>query len=193
MARLTPAAAVFPTVLALLGGAPAAAQEWSSVGLGAASAASPNLPPQAGDTFGVALISEASQGHSDLDKDGDATDLVPFVVDSSGALTNLGLAVYPYSWYRGVAGDAFLFVAHEGFSGGQDLNGDGDDDDEVLHLYTSRDGRVVDLRVAVDGFLAGEPLSVLLVPEWGQGGVDLTATATSGIVSSTCSTRGRES
>jgi hypothetical protein len=174
MARFTPAAAA--TLVAILGLVvvpSAAAQEWASINLGTANVQSPYTPPQAGDTFGVALISEASQGHADLNDDGDGTDLVPFVVDSSGALTNLHLAMYPYSWYRGVAGDAFLFAAHEGFSGGRDLNGDGDAGDEVLHLYTGRDGRVTNLRLAVDGFLAGDPLSVLLVPEWGQGGTDL--------------------
>lgn len=177
-ALLTFAAVTLLLLVQLAGGPPALAQEWASANLGAAGLPSPNVPPQAGDGFAVALISEASQGHSDLNGDGDATDAVPFVVDDSGALANLRLAIDPHSWYRGVAGDSFLFVADEAFSGGQDLNGDGDAGDEVLHFYSRRNRRAVNLHLAVDGFLAGDPLSVLLVPE--SSGVDLNDDGDSG-------------
>jgi len=75
-------------------------------------------------------VHEFRQGSTDLNGDGDAFDHVLHVYDVSGdTTTNLELA----SENLGLVGNTILFTVRE-VSQSDDLNGDGDENDFVLHL-----------------------------------------------------------
>lgn len=77
-------------------------------------------------------VREAEQNDSDLNGDGDATDLVLHVYDAAkGTTTNLALAD---SFLPRLSGSRVAFAVSEANQGGTDLNGDGDADDNVIHL-----------------------------------------------------------
>lgn len=112
-------------------------------------------------------VSEARQGGTDLDGDGDTADSVLHLVDlASGTTTNLGLP----SFDVGLAGaGAKLLCAVPEFGLGADLNGDGDAADRVLHTVTTA-GLVTNLATAVQPVLVtGERLATVLVHEAAQG------------------------
>lgn len=79
-------------------------------------------------------VRESDQGMRDLNGDGDTFDWVWHVHDAAvGTTTNLGTEVSLHT--TDIAGEDFLiYGVREGVSGVQDLNGDGDTDDSVLHL-----------------------------------------------------------
>jgi hypothetical protein len=106
-----------------------------------------------GDLFGFG-VSEANQGQTDLDGDSDKSDSVLHVYDAALlTTTNVGLPV------SGVAVSSVLvaFTVPEA-SLGTDLNGDTDEDDQVVHVFdpvttlTTNVGRAVadpkDLKVS---------------------------------------------
>ena len=77
---------------------------------------------------------ESAQGGTDLNGDGDATDFVVHVFNASNRqTTNLGLAATSGS----LQGDGQLlgFRVRETEQGNTDLNGDGDTNDDVLHVF----------------------------------------------------------
>lgn len=94
---------------------------------------------------------------------------------------NLGLAVRAGTQERPgvVLGDHHVLIAvRERLQGGTDLNGDGDLDDRVAHLYDARDGSITNLRLAlVEGietpFEALGDIGVFYVSESNNGGSDL--------------------
>src|SRR5262245_34958906 len=95
-------------------------------------------PPDAAIPFAV---SEPDQG-ADLNGDGDKEDFVLHVRRAAdGAVINLGLAVQDVAGSGGrlgissVSGDLVAFAVGEQAQGGTDLNGDGDTNDFVLHVY----------------------------------------------------------
>ena len=92
-------------------------------------------------------VSEAGQGGTDRNGDGDAHDAVLEVVTlpELGRFTP-GLA--SASFYQ-VRGELVAFGAVEATNGGADLNGDGDAADHVLHLAKPRSGGVWNLERAV--------------------------------------------
>ena len=95
--------------------------------------------------FLIAIV-ERSTGE-DLNGDGDVGDRVLHVVDpASGEFINKELAVLGGSLHQ--SGPFVWFEAREGHQG-QDLNGDGDLDDSVLHLLDRRSAEVTNLRVAI--------------------------------------------
>ncbi len=118
-------------------------------------------------------VSEDSQGGTDLNSDGDASDLVVHVYDArSATLTNLGLAgssgVSPH--FVGIAVSEFA-------QGDGDLNGDGDLSDRVAHIYDANLDVTRNL-----GFALGDPndppavglnFAGFTVSEAGQGNTDL--------------------
>jgi hypothetical protein len=74
--------------------------------------------------------SEESNGNTDFNNDGDATDMVTHVYDlDTGSLINTGLAAR-----GGSSADVLHLIVDEQNQGNTDLNGDGDADDWVLHL-----------------------------------------------------------
>lgn len=129
----------------------------------------------AGD-FVAFEVSERDQGFTDLNGDGDASDLVMYVYDArQGVITNLGLDVA----YLNIQfeGNLLAFPVSErgGFIGpGNDLNGDGsiDIDDTVLHVYDTTTGVVTNTGYSVSEFdLDGDKIA-FSVDESSQGGTD---------------------
>jgi hypothetical protein len=121
---------------------------------------------------------EFQGGGRDLDQDGDAFDLVVFVVDlESGTARNTGLALDTSApaLAASVRDDLALFAASEQASGGRDLNGDGDADDAVAFVHDRRDGSTRGLALALsrrsEPALGGD-LAAFAVSEADQG-VDL--------------------
>lgn len=88
------------------------------------------------DRFVVFEVSEARQGNTDLNGDADAADSVLHVYD--GATThNLGLATtgQPYPFLNFDASETFVGFPVDEAGQGADLNGDGDLDDIVAHVF----------------------------------------------------------
>jgi len=132
------------------------------------------------DELWVVNVREPEQGGVDLNGDGDASDDVLHVLDlATGELTNTGLAneTLPFTHIplpplEG-GGERAYFGVYEAAQAGLDLNGDGDANDLVLHVFeratrTSRNLGLAALRV-----LVGEELVAGLVSETAQGASDL--------------------
>jgi len=122
-------------------------------------------------------VSEAGQQDTDLNGDGDALDLVPHVYGRFGAiLQNLRVAEFAPPAF----GDqGAVFTVSEAEQGGQDLNGDGDTDDAVVHSFHFSSGTLTNLglagsgfRVAPGGVISGNRFA-FVVPEFHEGGTDL--------------------
>lgn len=97
--------------------------------------------------FVLFVVDEAGQGHTDLNGDGDALDLVLHVHDAgSSSTTNLGLAV---TASLAVAGHLVTFHLSEADHGQTDANGDGDAADVVPHIYDA------DLQIMTNLGIAG--------------------------------------
>lgn len=99
------------------------------------------------------LVSEAGQGFTDLNGDGDTFDNVAFVLDVQAlSLTNLQLAaagsiVGPIARvWDGIVG----FHVSETDQGGADLNGDGDLFDSIVVIYEQATGTLTTLPRAVE-------------------------------------------
>ncbi len=142
-----------------------------------------NLGFAAGDAMGPASIhgrllafpvSEAAQGGRDLNGDGDALDQVLHTTDlRRGRTTNRGLALTPFSAGRFYESTELLVLAVRLDEAGQDLNGDGDGEDGVLHLIDLRRDRIENLGLAgYTTFLSSGFLGIE-VNELEQGGHDL--------------------
>ena len=79
------------------------------------------------------IVSESNEG-SDLNGDGDTNDFVPHVYDhTTGMTTNIGLAFSGFAF--SLDGNLLAFHVFESAQGNTDLNGDGDTNDLVLHVY----------------------------------------------------------
>lgn len=107
---------------------------------GVAFAISPNRPGmRVSQNVGVQRVSEAAQGNSDINGDGDATDLILQRFSLVGAFGTTYMATSdnaptPASYFE--AGDAEFgaFLTDEAMAGG-DLNGDGDISDVIVRYY----------------------------------------------------------
>ena len=115
------------------------------------------------------LVSENSQGATDLNGDGDAIDRVLHVAAvNQGSLTNVGLE----SNAPTLAGTHFVFRVREALQG-EDLNGDGDLSDFVAHARHGVHGATSNLGLALPGsgeqYLALEDFVALHVSEAAQG------------------------
>jgi len=92
-----------------------------------------------GDGLVAFDVPEFSQDETDLDGDGDVLDRVLHVYDFvDGSLTNLGLASELGT--VAVGGVLVAFAVPEDDQGDTDLNGDGDTEDLVLHVYSAETG-----------------------------------------------------
>jgi PKD repeat protein len=116
------------------------------------------------------LVGEEAQGNTDLNGDGDVTDLIAHVWHG-GELTNMGLS----SRSAHVSNELVVFTASELDSDGTDLNSDGDTDDWVAHVYDVAEKMLTNLGIAggvYGGWEAGSVAQVG-VSEWSQGNTDL--------------------
>ncbi|MBW3540207.1 MAG: hypothetical protein KY476_08050 [Planctomycetes bacterium] len=116
------------------------------------------------------VVNEARQGGADLNGDGDARDLVQHVYDAStGTTTNLGLVPYESQ----LDGNLLAFGVLESSQGGTDLNGDGDANDVVLHVFDAGAGTTTNLGLDGINFRLHGGLLAFPVDESRQGGADL--------------------
>ncbi len=116
------------------------------------------------DRWLAALVSEAGQGHTDFNGDGDTADTVvqiaPVTATSDADWINLGQAADTVD----VGGSIVAFITPEAAQGNQDLDGDGDTTDRVLQVYDADEkrrlmggpGAPVTARAAAD-FVLGPP------------------------------------
>ena len=131
-------------------------------------------------------VSEAEDGSTDLNGDGDSGDTVVHVWEpATGVTTDLGLAISsPYADRAlvSLADGGFAFGVTEGLQG-RDLNGDGDTLDTVVHVWTPGVGTTnLGLAVTTTNVCCYWDLYQLTavdgggvtftVPEGAQGGVD---------------------
>jgi hypothetical protein len=104
----------------------------------------------------IFVVDETAQGNTDRNWDGDTEDLVLHVLDPvKGTSTNLGLAaVDPENsafCEFALSGRWLAFRTWESLQGGADLNGDGDTEDAVVHLYDLEEGQAFNCEVASPG------------------------------------------
>jgi hypothetical protein len=123
------------------------------------------------EDIGACLVSEAAQGATDLNGDGDASDSVLFVLDiASATATNTGVSA---THMAGCGTKVVLLVPES--EDGVDLNADGDALDIVFHRYDLVAGTLANIgQAAFWPTLAGKRFALLPVREAGQGGVDYT-------------------
>jgi hypothetical protein len=119
----------------------------------------------------VFWVEEAEQGATDLNGDGDASDRVLHVRDMrTGAVRNAGLA----GGFALVVGEGHVALqVDEAQQGSQDLNGDGDALDSVVHLVDLERGTVDNLGLAGYPGELREGRLGLRVDESSQGSTDL--------------------
>jgi hypothetical protein len=121
-------------------------------------------------------VSEADESRADLNADGDTDDHVLHLYEpASGDTVNVGLATDTFRLDH----DRVALAVSEAAQGGQDMNGDGDALDRVLHLYDAASGETVNLGLGVSGLgvdsrleLQGD-LVAFAVDEGTQGDWDL--------------------
>lgn len=104
-------------------------------------------------TMIAALADEAAQGTSDLNGDGDASDTVLHVRAVGGTTwTNVGRAADALA----LAGDRVAFLVPEAQQG-EDLDGDGDTTDRVVHVYGLGGFKLRNLETAGEELVFGAP------------------------------------
>ncbi len=120
------------------------------------------------------VVSEASQGNTDLNGDADATDNVLHVYDiTAGTTANVGLD----SGFPAIDGNNVAFVVSEFNQGNTDLNGDADTSDHVLHVYDITAGTTTNVGFdSVNPQLDGNSVA-FAVSEGAQGNTDLNGDA----------------
>ncbi|MBY0276359.1 hypothetical protein K2Z84_13520 [Candidatus Binatia bacterium] len=104
-------------------------------------------------TIVAALASEAAQGGTDLDGDGDASDAVLEVRGlGESAWTNVARAADAFV----TSGSRVAFLVPEAAQKNSDLNGDRDAQDRVVHLYGHGEFAVRNLKVAAEELVLGD-------------------------------------
>jgi hypothetical protein len=132
-------------------------------------------PKVAGSTVAFKVY-ERDQGHTDLNGDGDRGDFVEFVYDAATrTTTNLGLATINVT-DSNITPVLVPFLVWEAAEE-TDLNGDGDTDDFVVHVYDTRTHGVTNLGVAsrtsFGNAVADGAILAIAVDESAQGTSDL--------------------
>ena len=120
----------------------------------------------------VFTVSESGQENTDLNGDGDTEDNVLHIYDhSTGVTSNLELGA-DFNSFKTLDGNlvAFITVSESGQEN-TDLNGDGDTEDNVLHIYDHSTGITTNLEIAVFNFdpIIDGNLVAFLVSERSQG------------------------
>ena len=146
-----------------------------------AAATSPELGVVAGRV--AVVVSEAYQGATDLNGDGDHSDYVPHVFDpATGVAANTGVALPWDIAFEEVdlwafSQDQWVIPVWEAEQGATDLNRDGDASDVVIHVYDSGNGKLSNLRLASSWYVPRFPEAAFLPffvkeTDQGQGGTD---------------------
>lgn len=113
-------------------------------------------------------VDEFAQGERDLNGDGDTEDRVLHLYDVvSGATVNVGLAVIGSVSFD-LEGDLVAARVHESDQGQTDLNGDGDDYDDVLFVVNAANGATVNVGLSVDEVLLENGRVIFEVEEYSQ-------------------------
>ena len=126
--------------------------------------------PLIGGSVVSLAVSEASQNGTDLNGDGDTSDIVVHLYDlTTSTTTNLGFATLGLPWIRG------NFVVFDTPESNGDLNGDGDTLDRVPHVHDLTTGTTLSTGLAGSRFTRPLLGSVVLfsVSETSHGGADL--------------------
>ena len=125
----------------------------------------------------VLQVSELGEGARDRNGDGDTDDVTLTIYDlADGSLTDLSLALATAPFALLTVGDVLVaFGVSEAGQGGTDLNGDGDADDVVLHVYDSNARAVTNSAraMAAQQPAIGAANVAFGVDEAGQNGTDL--------------------
>ena len=122
------------------------------------------------DGIATALVSEQAQGAADRNGDGDLLDGTPIAIDVA---TGRRLEFRSAASKPSPSATLVAFSVLEAENGGRDANGDGDADDEVVHVYDMRRRQLFPLGVK-DGFVLVTNRSLAFrVPETGSGLGDL--------------------
>ena len=115
-------------------------------------------------------VSESLKGGRDLNGDGDAEDVILHLHNLElGTTTNLGVAAGRLRFF----GSRLVFAVSESSQGGTDLNGDGDAEDDVLHVHDLELGTTASLELAINFYFLSGSLLIVGVSEASQGGQDL--------------------
>ena len=121
------------------------------------------------DTHVAAIVSEAAEGGVDANGDGDATDgVVATHPIAGGTWTSTGMAADRL----GFCGTVLAFTTPESAQG-QDLNGDGDLDDDVLQLWVPATGTLVAVGQAADDFVCNDTIVAFRTSEHAQADTNL--------------------
>ena len=124
-------------------------------------------PLIAGSRLGAILVNERAQ-QADFNFDGDTLDNVVGVYDAvTDTYANLALATNRP--LPGSSGRYQAFLVNEEADGERDLNGDGDTEDDVLHVYDAVAGEVTSTGLHVSGIAVSEELLFFGVDEFAQG------------------------
>jgi Tol biopolymer transport system component len=124
----------------------------------------------------AALVDENADGGRDRNGDGDTNDRVLFTRRlSSDSWTNVGVAVDRV----GVSGEIVVASVSE-VAQATDLNGDGDHDDSVVHVYDEASATLFNSSLAAEEFVLGPQYAAVRVKEMGQGEVDLNSDGDTG-------------
>lgn len=133
----------------------------------------------AGDRLLAAQVTEADQGNTDLNGDGDTADGVIQTYDlETDTIANLGLASLGYLGAPSVRGRKVAFLVSESQQNGGDLNGDGDSGDQILHVRDVDSATTINVGVDVDTAQYFRPTILedricVAVRESAQGNTDL--------------------
>ena len=121
------------------------------------------------------ILFHVREDGQDQNGDGDGNDTIAYVLSTpTGLVRSTGVAVAVHFNLEPMLGDRLCVLpAREASYGpsGTDLNGDGDVNDEVAHVYDLASGAVTNLRVAfaaIDAPTAGDHV-LIRVPEGAQG------------------------
>jgi hypothetical protein len=120
------------------------------------------------DTTIAALVSEAGQGNTVLNGDGDTSDTVVEVHPAAvgGAWTNTGQAADTLD----VCGPRAVFITPEWAQGAGSLNPpDADTNDRILQIFDTGTSMLVNTQQAADEFACGPSLIAFRTPEASQG------------------------
>lgn len=113
----------------------------------------------AGDDYAAFHVQE--EAGNDLNGDGDFSDRVLHVYDASnGTVRNVGVA----SWQIRLSGDLVVFQVRE-YEQGEDLTGDGDLGDRVLHIYDRRTDEIHNVGLFLESWDLGESLMAFSISE----------------------------
>ncbi len=116
-------------------------------------------------------VSESAQGFTILNGDGDTSDFVLHVFDSSTSITtNVGFATLSNF---GFDGNLVAFRVSESQQGTTSLNGDVDTSDAVIHVFDSSTSTTTNVGLAASAPRIDGNLVVFRVTEFSEGATDL--------------------